>query len=138
MEEEKVFDQLFALHAILCDHFLCAIPRRTEHSLTRNEVKILFILCRMKQSTAKNLIMVSGIKQPNIVPVIHSLEAKGLIERATNKSDQREKIISITERGLEEYATCVSEVKQYFQDATTDELETIQYMLRSCLDAFEK
>jgi DNA-binding MarR family transcriptional regulator len=101
---QRYREAMFMLH---CD--LSIITRGSEIFMTRcladfgitaNEVMILsylYISDRPRQEDISDYFM---LDKGTIAKTVQKLEKKGLIERAVNESDQREKVITLTDKGL--------------------------------------
>ena len=76
-----------------------------DFGITANEVVILSYLYANNGPRQEDISEYFMLDKGTIAKTVQKLEKKGLIERSVNESDQREKVITLTEKGL-----CVRDV----------------------------
>ena len=71
-----------------------------DFGITANEVVILSYLYGSDRPRQEDISEYFMLDKGTIAKTVQKLEKKGLIERTVNESDQREKVITLTEKGL--------------------------------------
>jgi len=76
-------------------------PSLRRHGLTEQQWRILRALAAVEASEVTELARTALLLGPSLSRILRDLEARGLIERRTAKSDLRRGVVSISEKGLE-------------------------------------
>jgi homoprotocatechuate degradation regulator HpaR len=76
-------------------------PSLRRHGLTEQQWRILRALAAVEASEVTELARTAFLLGPSLSRILRDLEARGLIERRTAKSDLRRGVVSISEKGLE-------------------------------------
>ena len=76
-------------------------PSLRHHGLTEQQWRILRALAAVEASEVTELARTAFLLGPSLSRILRDLEARGLIERRTAKSDLRRGVVSISEKGLE-------------------------------------
>jgi len=76
-------------------------PSLRRHGLTEQQWRILRALTAVEASEVTELARTAFLLGPSLSRILRDLEARGLIERRTAKSDLRRGVVSISEKGLE-------------------------------------
>src|ERR1700742_3024299 len=75
-------------------------PALREHGLTEQQWRILRALASIDAIEVTELARVAFLLGPSLSRILRDLDARGLIERKTAKTDLRRGVISISEKGL--------------------------------------
>ncbi len=115
MDEER-FDCLKLENQLCFPLYACAkeVVRRykpylDELELTYTQYIVMMVLWERKEITVKELGRALYLDSGTLTPVLKKLEAKGYLRRARAREDERNLIVSITQRGeeLREHALLV-------------------------------
>ncbi len=86
-----------------------------QHGLSRTEWRTLALLDERKQTTAAELVLMSGMDAVAVHRAVKNLEKQGLVERTDSPLDKRAKFLSLTATG-EEIFINVSPYAQALQE----------------------
>ncbi len=86
-------------------------PLLDDLDLTYTQYIVMMVLWEQKQVNEKFLCEALCLKSNTITPLLKKLEAKGFIEKAKDRNDERNIVITLTESGekLQDRALCVPE-----------------------------
>lgn len=86
-------------------------PLLDELDLTYTQYIVMMVLWEEKQVNEKFLCDALCLKSNTVTPLLQKLEAKGYIDKKRDNSDERNLIITLTEKGekLQDQALCVPE-----------------------------
>ena len=104
-----------------------------------NQFLVLMALAETGQVCQQFLAGVIGIDPRNIVPILDSLEARGLVSRETDPADRRRRLIGLTTagRGVAAELSALGDQTERELLATVPraDRESLRRILRSVLDA---
>ena len=104
-----------------------------------NQFLVLMALAETGQVCQQFLAGVIGIDPRNIVPILDSLEARGLVSRETDPADRRRRLIELTGVGLRIVAELSALGEQTERELLASvpqaDQESLRRILRSVLDA---
>ena len=104
-----------------------------------NQFLVLMALAETGQVCQQFLAGVIGIDPRNIVPILDSLEARGLISRETDPADRRRRLIGLTSPGrriaAELSALGEQTERELLAPVPSADRESLRRVLRSVLDA---
>jgi DNA-binding MarR family transcriptional regulator len=107
--------------------------------LSPNQFLVLMALAETGQVCQQFLAGVIGIDPRNIVPILDSVEARGLISRATDLADRRRRLIELTAVGRRVVAELSALGEQSERDLLAPvpeaDRESLRRILRTVLDA---
>jgi DNA-binding MarR family transcriptional regulator len=111
----------------------------TQTRVSPNQFLVLMALAETGQVCQQFLAGVIGIDPRNVVPILDSLEARGLVRRETDPADRRRRLIGLTGAGRR----VVAELSALGEQAERELLapvppadrENLRRILRSVLDA---
>jgi MarR family transcriptional regulator, temperature-dependent positive regulator of motility len=104
-----------------------------------NQFLVLMALAETGQVCQQFLAGVIGIDPRNIVPILDSLEARGLVSRETDPADRRRRLIELTSAGrriaAELSALGEQTEREMLASVPRADRESLRRILRSVLDA---
>ncbi|MEV7008132.1 MarR family transcriptional regulator [Streptosporangium sp. NPDC051022] len=111
----------------------------TEHDLTQTQYSILTTLKEQGPIGQRHLAELIAVDARNIVPVLDSLAARGLVERRTHDTDRRRRTITLTDGGnalLDAFAAAAATEQDRFLFALPHrEREHLNHLLRTLYDS---
>ncbi len=114
-------------------------PHLDEIDLTYTQYITMMVLWDKKSLTVKELGMYLFLDSGTLTPLLKKLEAKGFITRKRSTEDERNLIVTITEKGeaLKDQAVTVPEKMAQCTNLTPDENMTLYRILYKMLSQFE-
>ena len=104
-----------------------------------NQFLVLMALAETGEVCQQFLAGVIGIDPRNIVPILDSLEARGLVSRETDPADRRRRLIELTSAGrrvvAELSALGAQTERELLAPVPEADQESLRRILRSVLDA---
>ena len=101
--------------------------------LTVTEWRILMHLAEHEALTASNIVEHSAMEKSKVSRALRNLEQLGLVERSVAESDQRVKLLRMTELGLKRYRALVPRVldweKELIEGLEVSEYRDLLYLL---------
>lgn len=98
-----------------------------EHGLTPHQFGVLMTLAQLTAASQQQLSRAVGVDPRNAVPIVDSLQQRGLIERRRDPADRRRHAITLTRAGqaqIEQLEQAGSELEDWFLASLTDEERT--------------
>jgi DNA-binding MarR family transcriptional regulator len=95
-----------------------------EHGLTPHQFGVLMTLAQLKAASQQQLSQAVGVDPRNAVPIVDSLEQRGLIGRRRDPADRRKHTITLTKAGqvqIEQLGQAGNELENWFLASLTDE-----------------
>ena len=137
-EQLKLENQLcFPLYAVAKEVVRKYKPYLDELDLTYTQYITMMVLWENESMNVKELGSKLYLDSGTLTPLLKKLENKGYITRTRCKEDERNLIISITEKGdsLKEKAAGIpKEMTSKYVDLTVEEIETIYHSLYKLLN----
>ena len=136
-EALKIENQLcFPLYAASRSVIKMYTPLLEELDLTYTQYITLLVLWEKKELNVKQLGQSLYLDSGTLTPLLKKLEKKGLIERRRSKEDERNLIITITEKGeaLKGEALRVPEVMNTNAKLAPDETQALYGLLYKLLE----
>ena len=121
----------------------CVIKKYTplleELDLTYTQYITLLVLWDKKELNVKQLGQCLYLDSGTLTPLLKTLEKKGLIERHRSKEDERNLIITITEKGeaLKKEAVKVPEILGSYMKLSKEEAQNLHELLYRMLEEDE-
>jgi DNA-binding MarR family transcriptional regulator len=95
-----------------------------DHGLTPHQFGVLMTLAQLKAASQQRLSRAVGVDPRNAVPIVDSLQQRGLIERRPDPADRRRHVITLTRAGqvqIEQLGQAGTELEDWFLASLTDE-----------------
>lgn len=137
----KIENQLcFPLYACSREIIKQYKPFLDELDLTYTQYISMMVLWEKKTLTVKELGKTLFLDSGTLTPLLKKMEAKGLLTRKRSAEDERNLIVTITEKGesLKENAACVPEKMARCTNLEPEEAATLYRILYKILDYAEK
>lgn len=111
-------------------------PLLDKLDLTYTQYIVMMVLWEEKQVNEKFLCEALCLKSNTVTPLLKKLQTKGYIDKAKDSSDERNLIITLTEKGesLKDKALCVPESIAHEFHLTTEEAMALYQTLYKILD----
>ncbi len=117
-------------------------PSLREHNLTEQQWRILRALAAIDAVEVTELARTAFLLGPSLSRILRDLEARHLIERKTDKADQRRSVVSISEKGVKLMASVAptseaiyAEITRRYGARRLSELQDMLADLEHCLAA---
>ena len=131
--EDKVFNLDDCIAFITCQSgrvFSDALEKRLiPHNITRSQWIAMYYIYGNKNMTQRELADKMGVKQPTVVRLLQTLEAKGYLDRLGTEQDKRVKQLGLTEEGTKVYLNIIPVVEGFktntISGISKEDLETI-------------
>ncbi|MBC9729053.1 MarR family winged helix-turn-helix transcriptional regulator [Streptomyces sp. TRM68367] len=111
----------------------------TGHGLTQGQYVVLVTIAEHGPQGQRRLAELVAIDARNIVAVLDSLAARGLIERRDHDTDRRRRIVALTDVGNALIdtiaATAATEQDQFLRALTHPDREHLNHLLRQIYDS---
>lgn len=111
----------------------------TGHGLTQGQYVVLVTIKEHGPQGQHRIAHLAAIDARNIVAVLDSLAAKGLIERRAHDTDRRRRIVALTDVGNALIdtisATAATEQDQFLHALTRSDREHLNHLLRRIYDS---
>ena len=133
----KLENQLcFPLYAAARETIKIYKPYLDELDLTYTQYITMMVLWEQKQQTVKELGAALYLDSGTLTPLLKKLEEKGLVSRNRSEIDERNLIVSITEKGeaLKEQAVNIPEAMVKHVNLTEQESLTLYKLLYKLLE----
>ena len=137
----KLENQLcFPLYACSREVIKRYTPCLEKIGLTYTQYVTMLVLWEEKQLTVKELGKRLYLDSGTLTPLLKKLEAKGLVMRARSSRDERNLIVSLTQKGenLREEALPIPEFMAKYVDLTGEETRTLYRLLYKLMAYAEK
>ena len=95
-----------------------------EHGLTPHQFGVLMTLAQLKAASQQQLSRAVGVDPRNAVPIVDSLQQRGLIECRVDPADRRRHAITLTRAGqvqIKQLGQAGNELEDWFLASLTDE-----------------
>lgn len=104
--------------------------------LTYTQYIVMMVLWEEKQVNEKFLCEALGLKTNTLTPLLKKLEEKGYVKKDKDKSDERNLVITLTEKGekLQDEALCVPECISREFHLTPEEAAELYRVLYKIID----
>lgn len=93
-------------------------PSLRQHGLTEQQWRILRALAAIDAVEVTELARTAFLLGPSLSRILRDLEARHLIERRTDKADQRRSVVSISEKGVKLMAAVAPTSEAIYADIT--------------------
>ncbi|MCD7947171.1 MAG: MarR family transcriptional regulator [Oscillospiraceae bacterium] len=97
------------------------------------QYRCMFLLARADAVSQKELAETMGIRPASLSELLHKLEEKGFVQRATSDRDRRVTLVSLTGAGMEEVGRCRARQRAVHRDMfsvlTDEEKEQLYHIL---------
>ncbi len=93
-------------------------PSLREHGLTEQQWRILRALAAIETVEVTELARTAFLLGPSLSRILRDLEARHLIERRTDKTDQRRSVVSISEKGVKLMASVAPRSEAIYAEIT--------------------
>lgn len=117
-------------------------PSLREHNLTEQQWRILRALAAIDAVEVTELARTAFLLGPSLSRILRDLDARHLIERKTDKADQRRSVVSISEKGVKLMASVAptseaiyAEITRRYGARRLSELQGMLADLEHCLAA---
>lgn len=111
----------------------------TGHELTQSQYAVLVTINEQGAVGQRHLAELLAMDARNIVPVLDSLAARGLVERRTNNADRRRRIVTLTDAGsaLVDVIASAAATKQdqFLRALSHSDREHLNRLLRQLYDS---
>ena len=93
-------------------------PSLRQHGLTEQQWRILRALAAIEAVEVTELARTAFLLGPSLSRILRDLEARHLIERKTDKADQRRNVVSISEKGVKLMASVAPTSEAIYAEIT--------------------
>ncbi len=93
-------------------------PSLREHGLTEQQWRILRALAAIDAVEVTELARTAFLLGPSLSRILRDLEARHLVERKTDKADQRRSVVSISEKGVKLMASVAPTSEAIYAEIT--------------------
>ena len=136
----KLCNQLcFPLYACARETIKLYTPYLDELGLTYTQYITMMVLWERRSLTAKELGQILYLDSGTLTPLLKKLEAKDFITRKRSEADERNLVVTITERGeeLKEGALHIPEAMAKCVNLDKDEISAVYRLLYKMLERAE-
>jgi DNA-binding MarR family transcriptional regulator len=108
---------LYALTRVVLD---AEVPVLRRHDVEMWEYVVLGGLEHGPAPTQSQLAAAVGRDKTRLIPILDRLEARGLLRRAPDPDDRRNRIVSLTDEGRELLAACRASIREMESELLAD------------------
>lgn len=134
----KNLDSLFCFHLYVCSKEIIKIykPLLDKMDLTYTQLITMKVLWDKSPITSKEMGKYLYLDSGTLTPLLKKLEAKGLLTRSKDKMDERNLVLTITEKGKELEQEYLNSPRHYKREniISDEELEKLQKQLYKVLN----
>ncbi len=95
-----------------------------EHDLTPHQFAVLMVLAQLHGASQQHISRAVGVDPRNAVPIIDTLQRRGLLERRPDASDRRRHTVTLTSDGqlmIEQLRRAGADLEDQFLDSLSHE-----------------
>lgn len=108
------------------------------YNITRAQWIAMYYIYKGEKITQRELADQMGVKQPTVVRLLQTLEAKGYLQRSGVDTDKRVKQLELTEEGTKIYLSILPVAEKFKSDTiagiSDQDLETIKRVLNMMIN----